>query len=535
MKKIIKKVTFIIVVVIMAIPTIAVGSSVTISLIQGKGVPETINILAGQIDSVFGRVEEVENKQIVQEQDIGEIQNIIEQQESALKIQQELTNTQQEIIDELIEKQESGQEDVQILPDPDEEINLTIMADGFSPNKFVVKSGASVNLHLTSGDRTHVLRFDDASLREVAIGVAGNETRSISFKSPEVGDYTFYCDVPGHRGRGEVGMMYVRDDPTTLREEIGETEEKINGITDLDGPIISNIEVSSIDPNKAMITWQTDEPAYSGLEISLSLESAGRIFSSSGHLTTSHSFMLDNVASGKTYYFRLTSTDKNNNITREGVEKIVPSIEDIVLDDEVLDDEVAGDIISPIISDVTISSGNSNTAIVTWQTDEPATSNVEVPGFLPSVFHSSTLTNNHSIILNNIYSGIAYYFKVFSVDADDNTTLIYENTFMIKRDGSVGLGLTGTSTLSLTVTAAGFIPNEFTVISGETITLEFTSTDRTHVLKFDDPILEGVAIGVAGRETRTITFEAPITGDYTFYCDVPGHRGRGEIGVMHVD
>ena len=88
--------------------------------------------------------------------------------------------------------------------------------------------------------------------------------------------------------------------------------------------------------------------------------------------------------------------------------------------------------------------------------------------------------------------------------------------------------------VQLTVTAAGFVPNEFTVKAGQAVTLSLTSGDKTHVFKFDDAGLQAVAIGVAGNETRAITFNAPTAGDYSFYCDVPGHRGRGETGVMHV-
>lgn len=88
--------------------------------------------------------------------------------------------------------------------------------------------------------------------------------------------------------------------------------------------------------------------------------------------------------------------------------------------------------------------------------------------------------------------------------------------------------------VKLEVSAAGFSPNEFTVNAGEVVILAITSTDKTHVFKFDDESLKAVAVGVAGGETRAITFNAPVAGDYTFFCDVPGHRGRGETGVMHV-
>lgn len=88
--------------------------------------------------------------------------------------------------------------------------------------------------------------------------------------------------------------------------------------------------------------------------------------------------------------------------------------------------------------------------------------------------------------------------------------------------------------IKLTVTASGFIPNEFTVKENAVVTFSVTSGDRTHVFKFDSPVMQGVAVGVASNETRAITFKAPAAGDYSFFCDVPGHRDRGETGVMHV-
>jgi len=90
------------------------------------------------------------------------------------------------------------------------------------------------------------------------------------------------------------------------------------------------------------------------------------------------------------------------------------------------------------------------------------------------------------------------------------------------------------SAVKLSISAEGFSPNEFTVDSGDLVTISVTSLDKTHVFKFDDESLKAVAVGVGGGETRAITFNAPVAGDYTFFCDVPGHRGRGETGVMHV-
>lgn len=57
-----------------AIPTIAMGGSIVNSLIHEKSVPEAIQILAEQIDSLIGRVEILETKQAGQEQNIEELE-----------------------------------------------------------------------------------------------------------------------------------------------------------------------------------------------------------------------------------------------------------------------------------------------------------------------------------------------------------------------------------------------------------------------------------------------------------------------------
>lgn len=86
------------------------------------------------------------------------------------------------------------------------------------------------------------------------------------------------------------------------------------------------------------------------------------------------------------------------------------------------------------------------------------------------------------------------------------------------------------------VTAQGFSPSSFEVRKGEKIFLAVTSQDEwTHVFKFKDESLVKVAVGVAPGETRAITFYAPSeSGEYEFFCDVPGHEARGEKGKMIV-
>jgi uncharacterized cupredoxin-like copper-binding protein len=89
-------------------------------------------------------------------------------------------------------------------------IKVSVSAAGFSPKTFTVKEGQLVNFVLTSTDDfTHVWLLDDTALIGTVLGVAGGETRIKSWNAPKKGTYTFHCDIPGHKDRGEVGTMIV--------------------------------------------------------------------------------------------------------------------------------------------------------------------------------------------------------------------------------------------------------------------------------------------------------------------------------------
>lgn len=65
----------IILAIILVVPTVALGGSFITSLIQGKTPSEAVAILGGQLDSLFGRVSEIETKQEALDQRVGQLEN----------------------------------------------------------------------------------------------------------------------------------------------------------------------------------------------------------------------------------------------------------------------------------------------------------------------------------------------------------------------------------------------------------------------------------------------------------------------------
>ena len=86
----------------------------------------------------------------------------------------------------------------------------------------------------------------------------------------------------------------------------------------------------------------------------------------------------------------------------------------------------------------------------------------------------------------------------------------------------------------LMATKDEFVPSRFMARPGEVVTLAFSSGDGfTHVLAFENPGLQAIALGISSGETRAIRFNAPEEeGEYVFYQNIPGFENVR--GVMIV-
>ena len=86
----------------------------------------------------------------------------------------------------------------------------------------------------------------------------------------------------------------------------------------------------------------------------------------------------------------------------------------------------------PQISGITASLTGSDSATITWTTDEFADSEVlygTQPSVYPQTVRAPLYTKQHRIILTGLTSGPTYYYKVRSTDRSGNTTTSSENSF----------------------------------------------------------------------------------------------------------
>lgn len=77
-----------------------------------------------------------------------------------------------------------------------------------------------------------------------------------------------------------------------------------------------------------------------------------------------------------------------------------------------------------------------------------------------------------------------------------------------------------------------FDPDELEISRGETVTLVVSNDGvLTHNVSIDE---FGVNRDYRPGETVRITFTADQSGEFEFYCDEPGHREAGMVGLLRV-
>jgi hypothetical protein len=192
---------------------------------------------------------------------------------------------------------------------------------------------------------------------------------------------------------------------------------KTLGLPDLTAPIISNIQAVDITQSGATITWDTNELATSKVEYGLTTTyELGT--SNSADLVLPHSMPLAGLTPNTLYHFRVSSTDAAGN---EGVS-----------DDQTFKTSESPDITPPVISNIQVINITETSGNVTWQTDEPSTSQVQYG--LSNAYELGTLSStdlviSHAIPLLGLTQNTLYHFQVSSTDAAGNTAISADQIF----------------------------------------------------------------------------------------------------------
>jgi peroxiredoxin/ribosomal protein L40E len=182
--------------------------------------------------------------------------------------------------------------------------------------------------------------------------------------------------------------------------------------SDTTPPVISQINIKPITDTSAEITWTTDEPATSRVDY---CDPAGLCkWAEDNSLTKNHSVTVDGIDETVTYHLTIRSEDQQGN-------------EATFERDQMFTGGTPTDTTAPSISAVLSSDVTDMGVLITWKTDEPATSQVQY-GKTNSYGVSTTLDSNlvtdHSVLIVGLDADSLYYYRVVSQDDSGN-----ENTY----------------------------------------------------------------------------------------------------------
>ncbi|HEX9757357.1 MAG TPA: fibronectin type III domain-containing protein [Nitrospiria bacterium] len=276
---------------------------------------------------------------------------------------------------------------------------LTLFLIGNTPGVFAGEALLSWNPNTES----------DLAGYKVYYGVASN-----TYGSPiDVGNQTSYTIT----GLGNGTYYFAITAYDTSLNESGFSLEVSHLISDNAPPVISSIAVPSISNSNAVITWTTNESATSQVDYGTTT-SYGSSSALNLNPVTNHSRTLNNLDPSTTYHYRVVSEDASGNIA--------------ISADNTFTTSATPDTTAPVLSNIFSSNIGSNSAVITWNSDENATSQVEfgsTTSYGSTSALNSNLTTNHSRTLNGLSSSVTYHYRVKSIDAAGNTALSGDQIF----------------------------------------------------------------------------------------------------------
>lgn len=187
--------------------------------------------------------------------------------------------------------------------------------------------------------------------------------------------------------------------------------------TDTTAPVISNLLAK---PNnvKASVTWQTNENSDSAVYISTApnvvANSSSTLNVVKNERVKNHSVLIENLSASTTYYLLISSKDAaGNTATSSEISFKTHS--------------PLNDATPPVISALSYLP-STTTVMVSWKTDENASSRIYFGTTHPLVFTASstatvvnsTLAKDHLLQAANLSTSTTYYFAVESLDASGN-------------------------------------------------------------------------------------------------------------------
>jgi hypothetical protein len=181
-------------------------------------------------------------------------------------------------------------------------------------------------------------------------------------------------------------------------------------------PAISDIKVTDIKTSEVTITCKTN--TKTDMVVKYSTDTSYDKSQGSPELTTDHKLILKGLKDNTFYHFVIEVKDEHGNV--------------VTSDDHTF--ATILDIVGPVISDVkteiiaTSEEEGGIIAIISWTTDEEATSQIEYSAGVVSATYESrtsedpTLNLSHTVVLTGLEASTTYHYRIISKDKNGNET-----------------------------------------------------------------------------------------------------------------
>ena len=289
-----------------------------------------------------------------------------------------------------------------------------------------------------------------------------------------------------------------------------------------------------VGETRATISWTTDEPATSTLDFGPSTGYGTHL--ERGDLVQDHRFELADLTPGTVYHFKVASADMaNNRATTDPVGSEMHSVDHIFTTLAARDSDPPIFIIKPSVT------WANRTAVVSWATDEHATSRIDWRGGGKVDFvEDNDLVRHHSLTLTGLRGRTRYKYQIISVDASGNATVWGSLTTRIKDSAAKVLQPPGGSgefvtssipdTRPPTITAGPFVRAK--VMDSVTIEWETDEPADSQVRFGETEKLEETVEAHQDVQTHQVTLTNLRPGPQKYYYVVSSTDPSGNVGAQ---
>lgn len=180
-------------------------------------------------------------------------------------------------------------------------------------------------------------------------------------------------------------------------------------------PVFTNIRAEGIGYYSADIMWNTDDASTTQVDFGLTT-SYGVTTPLDSTMVRDHVVHLSGLISGRTYHYRVRSKNVSNLESVSGDCTFATTT----------------DTTPPVITNVRVASVWFSEAYISWETDDPSTSQVRyglTSSYGSSTTQDPTLVRDHGVLVTGLTPSTTYHFSVRSTNANSLTSDSSDGTF----------------------------------------------------------------------------------------------------------